>query len=97
MKTTYRALAYTVLTLVVVQAADLAYGFFGMGSWVEDGNDFTKSALDSNGTGMTGEAGLMLHSVIGQFLILWFSIKAIGAASLSIKQDTSTMGTSLAI
>ena len=69
MKSTYRALAYLVLILVIVQAADLAFGFFGVGAWVENGNHLTKSALEDNSSGITGEAGLALHSIIGQFLI----------------------------
>lgn len=69
MKPAYRALAYLVLVLVIVQAADLAFGFFGVGAWVENGHDLTKSALEDNASGITGEAGLALHSIIGQFLI----------------------------
>lgn len=69
MKGAYRAVASLVLLLVVVQAADLAFGFFGVGAWVENGHSLTKSALEDNTSGITGEAGLALHSVIGQFLI----------------------------
>lgn len=69
MKVAYRALAYLVLILVIVQAADVAFGFFGVGAWVENGHDLTKSSLEDNSSGITGEAGLALHSIIGQFLI----------------------------
>ncbi|MEO6789821.1 MAG: hypothetical protein ABI249_09460 [Ornithinibacter sp.] len=69
MKTTYRALAYLIVILVIVQAADLAFGFFGMGAWVENGNDLTKATLSDNTSGVTGEIGLALHSIIGQFLV----------------------------
>lgn len=69
MKAAYRALACLVLILVMVQAADLAFGFFGVGAWVENGHDLTKSSLEDNSSGITGEAGLALHSIIGQFLI----------------------------
>ncbi|MDN5766709.1 MAG: hypothetical protein L0H96_08830 [Humibacillus sp.] len=69
MKSTYRVLAYLVLLLVMVQAADLAFGFFGMGTWVESGHSLTKSTLEDNRSGVPGEAGLALHSIIGQFLI----------------------------
>lgn len=69
MKVAYRAFAYLVVILVIVQAADVAFGFFGVGAWVENGHQLTKSSLENNSSGITGETGLTLHSIIGQFLI----------------------------
>ncbi len=69
MRTTYRTLAYLVMALVAVQASVIAFGFFGLGSWIENGNDMTKAVLESNGTGIAGEAGLVLHSILGMYIL----------------------------
>jgi hypothetical protein len=62
MKATYRVLAILVLVIVALQAAFIAMGVFGLGSYVEDGHDFTKSALDSNDSSVTGSIGFALHN-----------------------------------
>ncbi len=69
MKATYRFLAYLILFLVLVQAAAISFGFFGVGSWVEDGHSLTKSVMEDNSAGITGEAGLAVHAINGQMLI----------------------------
>lgn len=61
MKATYRVLAYLIPIIVALQASFIALGVFGLGSWVDDGNDFTKSVLENGGA--TGDAGFMLHSI----------------------------------
>jgi uncharacterized membrane protein (Fun14 family) len=60
MKATYRVLAYLVPVLVALQASVIALGVFGLGSWVEDGHDFTKSTLEHGGS--RGDVGFALHS-----------------------------------
>jgi hypothetical protein len=62
MKATYRVLAFLVPVIVALQAAFIALGVFGLGKWVEDGNDFTKSVLESNDSSVTGGIGFGLHS-----------------------------------
>ncbi len=69
MKTTYRVLAYLVMILVALQAAGIAFAFFGLGSWIESGNDMTKAVMESGSSGMTGEVGLILHSILGMYAI----------------------------
>jgi hypothetical protein len=61
MKATYRVLAYLVPVIVALQAAFIALGVFGLGTWVEDGNDFTKSVLEGDSS-VTGDIGFALHS-----------------------------------
>jgi uncharacterized membrane protein (Fun14 family) len=60
MKATYRVLAILVPILVALQASFIALGVFGLGTWVEDGNDFTKNVLENGGS--TGDVGFALHS-----------------------------------
>ena len=62
MKATYRVLAILVSVIVALQAAFIAMGVFGLGTYVEDGHDFTKSALESNDSSVTGSIGFALHS-----------------------------------
>jgi uncharacterized membrane protein (Fun14 family) len=60
MKATYRVLAYLIPVIVALQASFIAMGVFGLGKFVEDGNDFTKSVLENGGS--TGDVGFALHS-----------------------------------
>ena len=60
MKATYRVLAYLIAVIVALQASFIALGVFGLGTFVEDGNDFTKSVLENGGA--TGDIGFALHS-----------------------------------
>lgn len=69
MKATYRVLGYLIAALVVVQAAVIALGVFGLGSWVDDGHSFTKTVLDSNSSSVSGSIGFGLHAIIGQMVI----------------------------
>jgi hypothetical protein len=64
MKATYRVLAYLIPVIVALQASFIALGTFGLGSWVEKGNDFTKSVLESGGS--SGDVGFMLHGIGAQ-------------------------------
>jgi hypothetical protein len=63
MKATYRVLAGLVPVIVVLQATFIAFGLFGIGHWVEDGNDLTKSVMESDDSKVTGASGLMLHGL----------------------------------
>lgn len=69
MKSAYKYLAYAVPVLVAVQAAAIAFGFFGLGKWIEDGGTLDKAAMESSNTHFTGDVGLMIHGMNGQFLI----------------------------
>ena len=67
MRTAYRVLALLIPVLVTVQAALIAFGQFGIESWVFDGNSYTKQAQD--GGDATGAVGITLHGIIGNSVI----------------------------
>lgn len=69
MKTAYRVFAYVIAGLVLVQAAAVAYGFFGLGKWIEEGGTLDKAAMESNTTSFAGEAGLAVHGIFGTMVI----------------------------
>src|SRR3954447_18017904 len=60
MKATYRALAGLICLLVLVQAAAIAFGTFGILNFVED-NDYTKSIAEDR-TADAGGVGQNIHS-----------------------------------
>jgi heme A synthase len=80
MKTAYRVLCYVIAALVVVQAAAVAYGFFGLGKWIDDGGTLDKAALESDTTSFTGGAGLMVHGIVGSTLIPFVALLLIVVA-----------------
>ena len=69
MKSAYRYLAYLIAVGVVVQAAAIAYAFFGFRKWIDDGNTFDKSVLEDQSAEFTGVGGFPLHGINGQMVI----------------------------
>jgi hypothetical protein len=69
MRSVYRVLAYLIAALVVVQAGAIAYGVFGLFSWVEAGGTFDQAALEAENAGIGGGFGFGLHITIGYFVI----------------------------
>jgi hypothetical protein len=67
MRSAYRVLAYLIPVLVTVQAAVIAFGQFGIESWVSDDNSYTEQVQSSGDA--TGALGIALHSVIGSMVI----------------------------
>jgi hypothetical protein len=61
MRSVYRVLAFLVAAGVVVQVAAIAYQFFRMGGWVEEGGTFDKGALENGG--YPGEGGGNVHGI----------------------------------
>lgn len=61
MKSTYRALAGLTCLLVLVQAASIAFGTFGILNFVEDGSDYTKSIAEDRASD-AGGIGQNIHS-----------------------------------
>jgi hypothetical protein len=60
----YRFLAYAIAVLVVVQAGAIAWGFFGVSNFVEDGGTIDKKFLDctDNCTSIgSADAGFAIH------------------------------------
>jgi hypothetical protein len=60
MRGTYRVLAILIGLLVLVQAAGIAFGTFGILKFVEDGKDYTKSISEDRTA--TGALGQNIHS-----------------------------------
>ena len=70
MKSAYKYLAFAVPVLVAIQAAAIAFAFFGLGKWIEDGGTLDKAAMESDKSlGFTGEVGFMIHGIGGEMLI----------------------------
>lgn len=69
MKTVYRVLGFLIGALVFVQAAAVAYGFFGLGKWVEGGGVVDKAAMESDTTTFPGLNGLVIHGLFGTMVI----------------------------
>lgn len=69
MKNVYRALAYIIAALVVVQAGAIAYGVFGLFSWVEGGGTLDQAALQAEDADVGGGLGFLLHITIGYFVV----------------------------
>jgi len=74
MKTAYRVFGYLIAALVVVQAAAVAYGFFGLGKWIENGGTLDKAAMESDTTSFTGDVGLAVHGMFGVFVIPFIAL-----------------------
>jgi hypothetical protein len=61
MKSAYRVLAGLTCLLVLLQAAAIAFGTFGIINFVEDGNDYTK-AIGEERAAEAGGIGQNIHS-----------------------------------
>lgn len=69
MKLVYRVIAYLIALAVVLQAASVALGFFGLGTWIENGGTLNKAALESGTTHFAGDVGLSFHGTAGTMII----------------------------
>ena len=91
MKNVYRVLAFLVAAGVMVQAAAIAYGMFGLIKWVENGGTLDKATeLNSDLGGYTGfsvhaTAGIMVVPAIALlFLISSFFAKVPGGVKWAL-------------
>ena len=91
MKNVYRVLAFLVAAGVMVQAAAIAYGMFGLIKWVENGGTLDKATeLNSELGGYTGfsvhaTAGIMVVPAIALlFLISSFFAKIPGGVKWAL-------------
>lgn len=69
----YRALAYTIAVLVVVQAGAIAWAFFGLTDWIaNDGGVVNKAVLESDNEEMlfTAEWGFAIHMFFNGLLLI---------------------------
>ena len=67
MKNVYRVLAFLVAAGVMVQAAAIAFGMFGMIKWIENGGTLDKSTELTPAIG--GYAGFSLHATAGIMVV----------------------------
>ncbi|WP_157001900.1 hypothetical protein [Agromyces laixinhei] len=88
MRRLYTGLAWTVAGAVVIQAAAIAFAFGGMLNLVAEGGVVDKALLESFQAGGVGEAGFMIHALVGAgiiplaalgLLIVSFFVRARGA------------------
>jgi hypothetical protein len=64
MRSAYRILGHTISGLVVVQAAAIAFAFFGLLNWVgNDHHTLTPKAVNDESADFTGTAGFVVHSI----------------------------------
>lgn len=68
MRMVYKVLAFAVAGLVVVQAAAVAFGVFGLLAWIDGGGTLDASTAESDVT-FAGVAGFMIHGMFGTIVI----------------------------
>lgn len=89
MRTIYRALAYLVCGLVVVQAASHAWTSAGIGLWVSNGGVMDQSVMESSEAPPFPEAlGFMIHAMNGMLLIPLVSL-ALLVVGLLVRDGTA--------
>jgi hypothetical protein len=70
MRNVYRALAAIIAVEVLIQAASVVYGVFGLAKYVDDGHTLTSQMFDEgSNTSFSGLGGLMLHGMNGMMII----------------------------
>lgn len=71
MRKTYRIFAALIALEVLVQAAAVAWAFFGFGKWIDAGNTFNKTMLECRDCpwNFTEERGFMIHGLNGGLVI----------------------------
>jgi hypothetical protein len=69
MRMVYKVLAFAVAGLVVVQAAAVAFGVFGLLHWIEGGGTLDAAAMQSEEITFTGLSGIIVHAVFGTMVI----------------------------
>jgi hypothetical protein len=70
MRNVYRVFAGLIAFEVLVQAAAVVYGVFGLAKYVDDGHTLSKSMFEEGSdTSFTGLGGLALHGINGMMII----------------------------
>ena len=72
MRATYRFLAYMIAVLVVVQAGAIAWAFFGMTNWIDDGGVVDKALLECTDCeqNFTAEWGFAIHMFFNGLILI---------------------------
>lgn len=76
MKTVYQVFAFLIALEVVIQATAIAWGLFGFGVWIDEGNTFSKAQLDCRDCpwNFTEERGFMIHGINGFMVVPLLSL-----------------------
>jgi hypothetical protein len=69
MRVGYKALAYAIAADVAIQAALIVLAVAGLGKWVNDGNVFDKSVMETEQSPFPEAIGIPLHSLNGSVVI----------------------------
>ena len=69
MRTAYKVLAYIVAAEVAVQAMVMVWAIAGLGVWVDKGDVFDKSIMESEALPFTEVIGIIVHGINGIFVI----------------------------
>src|SRR5687768_5308631 len=68
---TYQVLAIGIAVLVVVQAGAIAWGFFGLSNWIDEGGVVNKAYLEDEGGGdFTAEWGFAIHMFFNGLVLI---------------------------
>ncbi|MGB7818683.1 MAG: hypothetical protein WBL35_08100 [Ornithinibacter sp.] len=71
MRKTYRFLAFAIAVLVVVQAGALAWAYFGLSNWIDDGGVVNKAFLEKeSGGAFAAELGFAIHMFFVGLLLI---------------------------
>jgi heme A synthase len=80
MQKIYRILAYLVAFEVVVQAAAIAYGMFGLDRWVEHGGVFDEAHAEVESAPFAGAAGFAVHGMNGFVVVPLLALALLGVS-----------------
>lgn len=69
MRTTYRVLAYLIAIEVVIQAAAIAYAYFGEAAWIERGGVLDQAVIEGDTIPFPEVVGFIVHGINGQIVI----------------------------
>ena len=70
MRSAYRVLASLLALEVIIQAAAVVYGIFGLANYVDDGHTITAQDFEENSDlSFSGLGGLILHGMNGMMII----------------------------
>ena len=72
MRSAYRVLGYTIAVLVVVQAGAIAWAFFGMTNWINEGGVVDKALLECTDCdqNFTAEWGFAIHMFFNGLVLI---------------------------
>lgn len=71
MRKTYRFLAFGIAVLVVVQAGAIAWAYFGLSNWIDEGGVVNKAYLEKeDGGDFTAEWGFAIHMFFNGLLLI---------------------------